>query len=819
MDATAAPDVDEGPLASMQGPPKGPVLENSTPERSNGPDQPERTEGHNFQQIQSVAGPDQPPAPQFTDVPSESGQSKHDTFSEVPSAGGKGSKTLKERVVRSKPSQKARVNVQEAQSPHDSQVPIPAGNSLDIITRSDLPNREPTPANRQSVLPALQSVSRSFAGSCERIEDYLMGGYISLSIPCILRTRGKSFKILHKLGWGGSCTVWLARDQSENRYVAVKILKASWSEDRGRADAEVERYRRLRSAMSPEDADRFLVPIYEVFYVAKEGQRHCCVSMGLTGPSIDTLSSKASSMKVRPDIVRSLARQLVTAVAKIHSAGFVWADINAGNVALSLAARIHSWDEETLYARLGRPVGHRIAHDAPTIYEPLNLSKIGNPERYILPQIKCIDFGQSYFLSDGPGLWIERGMVSSFIDPEALWYDKNPDQASDVFAIGAIVYCLRSGERDIWERSTADEEQNELKAAHCAILGLLPNDWLNCQSGADNRRRFRLRAFRYGPADSTLDWFYAAPWMRRVDYRRLTLDATSRSALVRLSRRPRLMWRRTYWFILRLLRWCRNMRKGGLCVRRIVGTLSRRFLPCSCNCCWQLDRRHAMYDQPYHLSEEFASGQENLDIGPFYKPGPYNLRRRIRRIGRTEDYDEDWWTDDSDQWSTSESTTASTPPSGHSDPQGTGRDSTASGSANAASSATPLFPLPPPPGPLSQEEAADFETFLLATFTWYRRDRATPQQLLEQVAWLNLDIAYTDENDAAPGGHEKDAAKEEAAAGDNGRSQVEEQPWIQRCRVPVRLERIYSQMSEKEEMEWNESIISDASDWHYRRTD
>lgn len=60
--------------------------------------------------------------------------------------------------------------------------------------------------------------------------DYRPGGlhpiHIEDSLDC-----GR-YTVIHKLGYGSSSTVWLARDGTLNRYVALKILTAEASKTR-----------------------------------------------------------------------------------------------------------------------------------------------------------------------------------------------------------------------------------------------------------------------------------------------------------------------------------------------------------------------------------------------------------------------------------------------------------------------------------------------------------------------------------------------------------------------------------------------------------
>ncbi|KAF8345533.1 hypothetical protein F5887DRAFT_167103, partial [Amanita rubescens] len=61
----------------------------------------------------------------------------------------------------------------------------------------------------------------------ENIEKYKPGGLHPVSIGDVF-ANGR-YKVLHKLGSGGSSTVWLARDSASETLVALKVLSADKS--------------------------------------------------------------------------------------------------------------------------------------------------------------------------------------------------------------------------------------------------------------------------------------------------------------------------------------------------------------------------------------------------------------------------------------------------------------------------------------------------------------------------------------------------------------------------------------------------------------
>lgn len=57
----------------------------------------------------------------------------------------------------------------------------------------------------------------------EKLESYRVGGYHSMTIGDHIHNR---YQVVQKLGHGTYSTIWLARDQKDGKYVAIKVCTA-----------------------------------------------------------------------------------------------------------------------------------------------------------------------------------------------------------------------------------------------------------------------------------------------------------------------------------------------------------------------------------------------------------------------------------------------------------------------------------------------------------------------------------------------------------------------------------------------------------------
>jgi serine/threonine-protein kinase SRPK3 len=174
----------------------------------------------------------------------------------------------------------------------------------------------------------------------ENVHNYQPGGFHPISIGQMMK--GRPYEIVHKLGYGGIATVWLARDLASNsgehtpgRLVCLKAVSAAESLSTIDESAEVKIPRVLLGSSALDDEMRNFVrthirPNAEPFMEHGPNGSHLCVVSDIAGPSITDIHKNGhmagrtiGSMRLRADLAIKVAGQVAHFVHAMHTAGCV----------------------------------------------------------------------------------------------------------------------------------------------------------------------------------------------------------------------------------------------------------------------------------------------------------------------------------------------------------------------------------------------------------------------------------------------------------------------------------------------------------------
>ncbi|GHH37989.1 serine/threonine-protein kinase [Lentzea cavernae] len=199
-----------------------------------------------------------------------------------------------------------------------------------------------------------------------------------------MTTIGGRYTLLERIGSGAMGVVWRARDEVLAREVAVKQLITG---DHQRAMREARNAARLHH--------QHAIAVFDV--VGSDEEEPWIVMEYLASHSLSALIAERGPLK--PAQAASIGAKVASALAAAHAAGLAHRDVKPGNVL--------------------------IGHDG---------------------TVKLTDFGISK--ATGDGTMTDTGMISgtpAYLAPEVA-RGEQPDEASDVFSLGAMIYTAIEGE-------------------------------------------------------------------------------------------------------------------------------------------------------------------------------------------------------------------------------------------------------------------------------------------------------------------------------------------------------------------------------------
>lgn len=147
-------------------------------------------------------------------------------------------------------------------------------------------------------------------GPSEDLEWYEPGGFHPVHLHDVYDQR---YSIVHKLGFGGFSTVWLALDSAKEEWVALKILDSDSSTSSTPRPSILDDDDMKSSAL-------FCIPIRD-FWIHGPNGHHLCLVLPVVGPSCSSLS-KGIYSTMKPALAADIGRQAAQATTLLHSKGF-----------------------------------------------------------------------------------------------------------------------------------------------------------------------------------------------------------------------------------------------------------------------------------------------------------------------------------------------------------------------------------------------------------------------------------------------------------------------------------------------------------------
>ncbi|KAI1354392.1 serine threonine protein kinase, CMGC group [Xylaria sp. FL0043] len=221
----------------------------------------------------------------------------------------------------------------------------------------------------------------------ETLPDYRPSRYYPVHVGEVLRDR---YQVVGKLGFGATSTVWLARDLSGRRHVALKLFVNSESMGR-QLDNELNTYKRMKERGSGNHPGRAVVrELLDSFDIeGPDGQHRCLVHPPLF-ESVLTFLRRNPVERLPAPILAVVLHRLFLALDFLHrECAIIHTDIKADNIMFGIADDSVFSDFEQQEQRDPSP---RKVLDDRTIYISRELDM---PKRLGAP-VLC-DFGSAVF--------------------------------------------------------------------------------------------------------------------------------------------------------------------------------------------------------------------------------------------------------------------------------------------------------------------------------------------------------------------------------------------------------------------------------------
>ncbi|KAJ6627291.1 kinase-like domain-containing protein [Mycena sp. CBHHK59/15] len=194
--------------------------------------------------------------------------------------------------------------------------------------------------------PKIVPVEEPFCKDEESPAEYNTGGYLPVKLNDTFKNA--RYRVLRKLGWGHFSTVWLVKDNQQNRHSALKVVKSAGRYAETARD-EIKLLSRV-SAVSPSHPGRqHIVSFLDSFAHQGPESSHICIVFEPLGEHLLALIERNKRKGVPRALVKVIAKQVLLGLEYLHDeCDLVHTDIKPENILLSIPdVEAHIFNELT----------------------------------------------------------------------------------------------------------------------------------------------------------------------------------------------------------------------------------------------------------------------------------------------------------------------------------------------------------------------------------------------------------------------------------------------------------------------------------------
>ncbi|OBT68843.1 CMGC/SRPK protein kinase [Pseudogymnoascus sp. 23342-1-I1] len=304
----------------------------------------------------------------------------------------------------------------------------------------------------------------------EKISRYRPGGFHPVSL-------GNTFKegrytVVHKLGYGGFSTVWVAYDDVLHQWVALKIMTAEMTV----TSREIRWYDALGECHPDSLSSHYIAQLLDKFTTDGPNGKHLCLIFELLGPNVRTIvkSEYKDRTNIDPETILRMSKQALKALTFVHQRGFAHGDISTKNMAFT-AKNLSKVPKEKLFEVIGAPSIENVERidtqplaDGIPSYLVKSASWGGWVNEYD-EDFRLLDFGESFVHGREPEIITQPG---GLMPPETVlteWFDYRVD----LWRVGIAIYSFVFGGLPFY----CIGDKDNLVIQMIEFIGDLPQDW------------------------------------------------------------------------------------------------------------------------------------------------------------------------------------------------------------------------------------------------------------------------------------------------------------------------------------------------------